>query len=378
VVVEDAELVQRAGAGDRRAFEDLVARHASAARATAHRMGAGDDADDVVQDAFVKAYLRLADYRGESSFRSWILAIVANETRNLHRLRHRREEVGTRAGLAAPRADESDTAVAAALAADERRSLVAAVGGLADADRAVLTYRFLLDRTEAETAALLDWPVGTVKSRTSRALAKLRTRLGLAVAVVVAAVLAVLAIPPARVAVAHTIVGVLRFAGVEVHSGPGSAGAIHSVPLPATRVVSLDEARALARFPVGVPAGLGGPDRVEVADPGPDGAPRVVSLYFRGGGVRVDEYDGRFDLIFTKVADDVTWVPIGNDQAVWLAQPHQLTYVDRTGVTQPVTRRLAGPTLLWQRGMVGYRIEGLATPTEAVEVAQTLTTSGPG
>jgi RNA polymerase sigma factor (sigma-70 family) len=373
VVVDDAELVDRARAADRRAFEVLVARHAAAARATARRMGAGDDADDVVQDAFVKAYLRLADYRGESSFRSWILAIVANDTRNLHRQRQRREEVGARAGLAAPRADEADTAVAAALAADERRGLVAAVGGLVEADRAVLTYRFLLDRTEAETAALLGWPVGTVKSRTSRALARLRTRLGLTVAVLVA-VAAVLAVPPARAAVAHTLAGVLRFAGVEVHSGPNRIGAIHpGAALPATRVVSLDQARALARFPIGVPAVLGGPERVEVADPGPDGAPRVVSLYFRGGGVRVDEYDGQFDLTFTKVADGVAWVPIGTDQGVWLAQPHQLTYVDSTGLAQPVTRRLAGPTLLWQRGMVGYRIEGLTTPAEAVEVAQTLT-----
>ncbi|MEE3921493.1 RNA polymerase sigma factor [Micromonospora sp. BRA006-A] len=59
----------------------LVARHTASAYRTAVLLGAGPDAEDVVQEAFVKAYRKLSRYRAEASFRSWLLAIVANETR---------------------------------------------------------------------------------------------------------------------------------------------------------------------------------------------------------------------------------------------------------------------------------------------------------
>src|SRR5215470_12733544 len=85
--VEDTDLVTRARHGDREAFESLVSANAAAAKRAALQFGAGDDADDVVQEAFVKAYRRLSEYRGDASFRSWLVAIVANETRNLHRSR---------------------------------------------------------------------------------------------------------------------------------------------------------------------------------------------------------------------------------------------------------------------------------------------------
>ncbi len=332
----------------------------------------------MVQDAVVKAYRRLPEYRGESSFRSWLLAIVANETRNLHRSRRRRDEAGQRAAQASPPAPV-DTSVTSTLAAEERRELVAAVQGLAPADRDVLAYRFLLDRSEAETAALLDWPVGTVKSRTSRALAKLRTRLGIAIGVAVA-VAAVVAVPPARSAVAHAVARVLRFAGVEVQdSSREPGGAVRVVvpinprPLPSSHPVSLAEARRLAAFPVGVPAELGQPDEVWVLDQAADGTPRVVSLLFRGGTVRVDEYDGSFDLMFAKIANDVSWTEVREDTALWLAGPHLVTYVDRAGQRHPATSRLAGPTLLWQDGIVGYRIEGVKTAADAVRIAESVT-----
>ncbi|HEV7897317.1 MAG TPA: sigma factor, partial [Planosporangium sp.] len=85
--MDDAEIVARARAGDLDAYEVLVARHTAFAHRTAVLLGAGDDAEDAVQEAFVKAFRRLRLYRGDSPFRSWLLAIVANETRNLHRSR---------------------------------------------------------------------------------------------------------------------------------------------------------------------------------------------------------------------------------------------------------------------------------------------------
>ncbi len=369
---DDDEWVERARRGDHDAFAELVGRHAGAARRTALHFGAGDDADDLVQDALVKAFGRLSEYRGEASFRSWLLSIVANEARNLHRSRRRRDEAGDRLARVTPPPPPADSALESSLAAERQRELIAAVRGLSALEQEVIAHRFLLDRSEAETAARLAVPVGTVKSRTSRALAQLRTRLGVAIAVAVAAgVIAV--VPATREAVADMVVNVLRFAGVEIHTGaaapPGTPAPAASAVLPSARPVGLDEARRLAHFRIGVPASLGDPEQIWVSDPGPDGAPRVVSLLYRGATVRIDEYDGRFDLTFIKTAGNVSYLQVKGYPAAWITGTHELSYIDRSGVVRPATTRLAGPTLLWQDDQVAYRLEGLPTAADAVAVA---------
>ncbi|MFF5085528.1 RNA polymerase sigma factor [Actinoplanes sp. NPDC000266] len=164
----------RARGGDLGAYELLVARYTVPAHRAAVLLGAGDDADDVVQEAFVKAYRQLSRYRGESGFRPWLLAIVANETRNLHRSRKRRDGLALRAAVSeGPRADAPDPAESA-MAHERREHLVEQLKKLGDRDREVLVCRFLLDLSELETAAALGVPKGTVKSRTNRALARLR------------------------------------------------------------------------------------------------------------------------------------------------------------------------------------------------------------
>ncbi|MFF5180871.1 RNA polymerase sigma factor [Micromonospora sp. NPDC000316] len=173
--LDDDVLVTRARAGDLEAYDLLVARHTASAHRTAVLLGAGSDSEDVIQEAFVKAYRSLARYRGESSFRSWLLAIVANETRNLHRSRSRRDGLVLRAATANPGSEiAEDDAVDAVLAGERRATLVGALRQLPQRDREVIVCRFLLDLSEDETVAMLGWPRGTVKSRTSRALAKLR------------------------------------------------------------------------------------------------------------------------------------------------------------------------------------------------------------
>jgi RNA polymerase sigma factor (sigma-70 family) len=170
----DAVAVSRARNGDLTAYEVLVARYTVPAHRAAVLLGAGDDADDVVQEALVKAYRQLSRYRGESGFRPWLLAIVANETRNLHRSRKRREGLVLRAGSqSGPVADAPDPAESV-MAQERRRQLVEQLRRLADRDRDVLVCRFLLDLSEQETAAALGVAKGTVKSRTARALARLR------------------------------------------------------------------------------------------------------------------------------------------------------------------------------------------------------------
>ncbi|RKN36651.1 RNA polymerase sigma factor [Micromonospora musae] len=178
--MDDDEFVTRAQGGDLEAYELLVARHTASAYRTAVLLGAGPDAEDVVQEAFVKGYRKLARYRGEASFRSWLLAIVANETRNLHRSRTRRDGLVLRAAAADPDSEVTgDSAVSAVLAAERRAMLVEALRRLPAKDREVIVCRFFLDLNEEETVTTLGWPRGTVKSRTSRALAKLRAMLDL-------------------------------------------------------------------------------------------------------------------------------------------------------------------------------------------------------
>ncbi len=175
---DDAPAVARARTGDLDAYELLVTRHTPFAHRTAVFLGAGDDADDVVQEAFVKAFGRLRSYRGDAPFRPWLLAIVANETRNLHRSRRRRDGLVLRAAAREdPHGAGPDAPADSAMAAERRAALLDAVRGLAERDREVVVCRYLLDLSEAETAEILGWPRGTVKSRTARALAKLRDRI---------------------------------------------------------------------------------------------------------------------------------------------------------------------------------------------------------
>lgn len=181
VPLNDEDLVTRVRAGDLEAYELLVARHTASAYRTAVLLGAGPDAEDVIQEAFVKGHRKISRYRGESSFRSWLLAIVANETRNLHRSRGRRDGLALRAAVANPPAEiGEDAAVEAVLAGERRATLVRALRSLPVKDREVIVCRFFLDLSEDETVTMLGWPRGTVKSRTSRALAKLRGLLDVA------------------------------------------------------------------------------------------------------------------------------------------------------------------------------------------------------
>ena len=79
-------MLASAKAGERDAFAELVRLYLPVAHRTAVLLGAGSDADDVVQEAFVKAYRGLAGFRVGAPFRPWLLRIVANETKNLHQI----------------------------------------------------------------------------------------------------------------------------------------------------------------------------------------------------------------------------------------------------------------------------------------------------
>jgi len=188
--LEDAELVARAKQGDVRAFEALVERYRDVAFRTAYLIARGSaDAEDATQEAFVKAYYALDRFRPDAPFRPWILRIVANEARNRARSARRRETLALRLaddGGADARSDlvsgrpsgaSAQAPEAAAISSERARMLLTALAELPERDRLVVSCRYLLELTEAETAAALDMRPGTVKSRLSRALDKLRSRL---------------------------------------------------------------------------------------------------------------------------------------------------------------------------------------------------------
>ena len=171
---QEAEALARARRGDPAAYAVLVMLHAPMAKRLAVLSGAGNEADDVVQEAFVKAYRALPRYRDGAGFRPWLLRIVVNETRNLQRGRSRRalRELRVAGEEAAVQhvADPADEAVTTT----RRATLLEAVDALPGDLREVVTCRYLLELTEAETAQTLEIPPGTVKSRLHRALASLR------------------------------------------------------------------------------------------------------------------------------------------------------------------------------------------------------------
>jgi RNA polymerase sigma-70 factor (ECF subfamily) len=172
--IDDAEAIARSRDGDLDAYAALVARYTLRAHRAAFLLGAGEESDDVVQEAFVKAFRHLSRFRAGEPFAPWLLRIVANETRNLTRSRRRRTALALRLSAAEPAATAADGPADKVLAAERRTQLVAAVNGLPDRERRVLVCRYFLDLSEAETAQVLACPLGSVKSRTWRALNRLR------------------------------------------------------------------------------------------------------------------------------------------------------------------------------------------------------------
>lgn len=166
-------MLARVRSGDTAAYAELVRAHAPIARRLAVLAGAGSDADDVVQEAFVKAYRALGGFRDGAAFRPWLLRIVVNETRNAHRGAVRRLDRERRVGWLDPSFSGPDPADEA-VSSGRRAALARAVAGLPTDLRDVVTCRYLLELTEAETAQALALPAGTVKSRLHRALGSLR------------------------------------------------------------------------------------------------------------------------------------------------------------------------------------------------------------
>jgi RNA polymerase sigma-70 factor, ECF subfamily len=178
--LQEHELVERARAGDAGAYAALVRGHEEIAFRTAYLIcGNAADAEEAAQDGFVKAYGALGRFRAGEPLRPWLLTIVANEARNRRRSAGRRAALVLRAaGEERPSGEAAPSPEAALLAGERRAALLAALGRLREEDRLVIGCRYLLELSEAEAAAALAIRPGTVKSRLSRALERLRAELG--------------------------------------------------------------------------------------------------------------------------------------------------------------------------------------------------------
>lgn len=177
--LQETELVELARNGDVSAYEQLVSRYATVAFRTAYVItGSEADAEDATQDAFFKAYRALGRFRTGASFRPWLLQIVANEARNQRRGFWRRSNLSVRVAERLGHGDAAPSPEDLAESTEERDQLLRAVNALREDDRRVIACRYFLDLSSAETAGILRWPEGTVKSRLSRALERLRQAVG--------------------------------------------------------------------------------------------------------------------------------------------------------------------------------------------------------
>ena len=176
--LDETELVARAKRGELAAYEEIVRRHQTTCFRTAWVVtGSAADAEEATQDAFIKAHRALGRFREGASLRPWLLAIVANEARNRRRSAGRRERLSLRVAEERRPGDAVPSPEAALLDSEQREELLAVLGRLSETDRQAIVCRYFLDLSEEETAAALGWARGTVKSRLSRALGRLRSQL---------------------------------------------------------------------------------------------------------------------------------------------------------------------------------------------------------
>lgn len=181
---DDHSLVAASRAGQTEAFGVLIRRYQDRLFPTIVRLvGSAEDAQDVLQDAFVRGFEKLDQFHGESSFYTWIYRIAINLALSGHRKsRNRRFSRLNQPGKNQPvvdpadRSPESDPSLA--LERLEREAIVeAALGELGPEHRAVVILKDFDGRRYEEISALLNIPVGTVRSRLHRARSELRVRL---------------------------------------------------------------------------------------------------------------------------------------------------------------------------------------------------------
>lgn len=168
----DAALVRRTLDGDLSAFEQIVDRHRDVATRVAGRIVGPDEAEDVAQEALLRAFHRLHQYRGDAPFRSWLLRIVHNTA--LNALNRRRAELAPEpleelAARGDPATRTQVTPASELVGAERTRRLRTKIDALRGPHRDVLVLRDLAGLSYEEIAEVTNMPIGSVKGRLHRA-----------------------------------------------------------------------------------------------------------------------------------------------------------------------------------------------------------------
>ena len=174
--LHDVELAVQAAAGGRREYGELVRRHGSAVRGLLRRMGAAPSlADDVAQDAFIRAYRAIGNFRGDAQFYTWMHRIAINTAKNhLVAMKRRPPTADIDAGDAehydgALQMRDTDTPERELLRHEVEQSVMRTVNALPKELRQAITLREVEGLPYDEIARRLDCPIGTVRSRIFRA-----------------------------------------------------------------------------------------------------------------------------------------------------------------------------------------------------------------
>ena len=182
----DELLVERAKRGDVEAFEQLIGQHQKTVYNIAYRLtGNHEDASDVAQEAFIRAYSSLAEFRGDSSFATWLYRIVNNacldelRKRKRQRLTYIDESVTMDDGeMSRQIADTADGPEQALERVEIQRAVQESISTLDDEYRVVLVMRDIQGYSYNEIAESLGINLGTVKSRLNRARNALKEKFG--------------------------------------------------------------------------------------------------------------------------------------------------------------------------------------------------------
>ena len=164
----EEQIVHRAKHGDLRAFHELIEAHGQYAFGVAYKLlGSTQDAEDVVQETFLAALKSVGRFEGRSSFRTWLIQILARQAALYRRKRPSQMRLAGGQSIAGDASQSSDT----------QMDVSEAIGGLPDEHRQILVLRELEHMDYQQLATVLGIPKGTVESRLYRARQMLKAKL---------------------------------------------------------------------------------------------------------------------------------------------------------------------------------------------------------